>query len=91
MASLAINGGIPASVVQRIGNWKTRSMLDRCAHLSDTTMREAGGTVAQLVARGHKVVTKAKRPVPPRLAQVLDLIECRRQDSNLHSLAGRGF
>ena len=47
MASLAINGGIPASVVQRMGHWKTRSMLDRYAHLSDTTMREAAGTVAQ--------------------------------------------
>ena len=61
MASLAINGGIPASVVQRMGHWKTRSMLDRYAHLSDTTMREAAGTVAQLVARGHKVVTKGKK------------------------------
>ncbi len=57
MASLAINAGVPASVVQRMGNWKTRAMLDRYAHLADETLRDAAGTVAQLVTRGHNVVT----------------------------------
>lgn len=60
MASLAINAGVPASVVQRMGNWKTRAMLDRYAHLADETLREAAGTVARLVARGHTTVTSAK-------------------------------
>lgn len=59
MASLAINGGVPAEVVLRMGNWRTRSMLDRYAHLADETMREAAGKLASIVAGGggHTVVT----------------------------------
>ena len=35
MASLALNHGVSESTVQRMGNWKTRTMVARGAHLAD--------------------------------------------------------
>ena len=49
MASLALNEGIPESTVQRMGNWKTRTMVSRYAHLSDENFRSAAATVANLL------------------------------------------
>jgi integrase len=60
MASLALNHGVPESVVQRMGNWKTRRMLDRYAHLADETLRQGAATVVNLIdhrppaAPGHR-------------------------------------
>ena len=68
-ASLALNNGIPESVVQRMGNWKTAAMVKRYAHLSDESFREAAVRIADLVehrdSRGSK--SSAKKPsVGPR-------------------------
>ena len=49
MASLALNHGVPESVVQRMGNWKTRVMVERYAHLADETLRAGAATLAKLV------------------------------------------
>jgi len=50
MASLALNHGVPESVVQRMGNWKTRVMVDRYAHLADESLRAGAATLAKLVS-----------------------------------------
>jgi len=50
-ASLALNNGIPESVVQRMGNWRTASMVMRYAHLADESFREAAAKLANLVER----------------------------------------
>jgi integrase len=50
MASLALNYGVPEAVVQRMGNWKTRVMVDRYAHLADESLRAGAATLAKLVA-----------------------------------------
>src|SRR5262249_20915048 len=65
MASLALNAGVPEVVVQRMGNWKDRRMLARYAHLADETMREAAGTLSEIVAGkarrdGHAMVTSGR-------------------------------
>ena len=57
MASLALNSGTPAPVVQRMGNWKTATMVNRYAHLSDATMREAAGKLASLIGSRQRTVT----------------------------------
>lgn len=57
MASLALTAGIPENTVQRMGNWKTRTMVARYAHLADESLRAAAGKLASLVGDGHKVVT----------------------------------
>lgn len=49
MASLALYNGVPESTVQRMGNWKTRAMVARYAHLADEELRDAAATVARLV------------------------------------------
>lgn len=49
MASLALNHGVPESTVQRMGNWKSRVMVQRYAHLADEELRKAAATVAELV------------------------------------------
>jgi integrase len=48
-ASLALNNGIPESIVQRMGNWKTATMVMRYAHLADESFRQAAGKIADLV------------------------------------------
>ena len=60
MASLALNAGVPERTVMAMGNWKTRTMVDRYAHLADETLREAAAKVAAIVGRGHTVVTNEK-------------------------------
>ena len=50
MASLAINHGVPESTVQRMGNWKSRIMVQRYAHLADEELRKAAATLADLVS-----------------------------------------
>jgi len=50
MASLALNHGVPESTVQRMGNWKTRAMVQRYAHLADEELRSAAAKLADLVA-----------------------------------------
>lgn len=59
MASLALNAGIPEPVVQQMGNWKTRTMVARYAHLADQTMCDGAGKLAELVGRSHTTVTVA--------------------------------
>jgi len=49
MASLALNHGVPESTVQRMGNWKSRSMVQRYAHLADEELRKAAAKLADLV------------------------------------------
>ena len=62
-ASNAFLSGVPDSVIQRLGNWKTGSMLDRYRHHADEQLREAAGRVAACVAGGHNTVTAPrKRP-----------------------------
>jgi len=58
MASLALNHGVPESTVQRMGNWKTRAMVQRYAHLADEELRKAAAKLADLVD-----VRNTKRPV----------------------------
>jgi integrase len=63
MASLALNHGVPESVVQRMGNWKTRVMVDRYAHLADESLRAGAATLAKLVSsRTKKAVQRTKVP-----------------------------
>lgn len=57
MASLALNFGVPESTVQRMGNWKTRAMVARYAHLADEELRKAAAKLADLVD-----VRNAKKP-----------------------------
>ena len=52
MASIALNAGIPEAVVQQLGNWKTRTMVSRYAHLADKTMRSAAAKLADLIDEG---------------------------------------
>jgi hypothetical protein len=52
MASLALNYGVPEATVQRMGNWKTRTMVQRYAHLADERLREAAATVAKVIDLG---------------------------------------
>lgn len=52
MASLALNHGVPESTVQRMGNWKTRTMVQRYAHLADEGLRAAAATVATVIDLG---------------------------------------
>lgn len=54
MASLALNHGVPESTVQRMGNWKTRTMVARYAHLADDSLRDAAATVAGVIDLGEK-------------------------------------
>jgi integrase len=54
MASLALNYGVPEAVVQRMGNWKTRLMVDRYAHLADESLRAGAATLAELVGGSSK-------------------------------------
>jgi integrase len=61
MASLALNHGVPESVVQRMGNWKTRVMVDRYAHLADETLRAGAATLAKLVSSRKKQPAKTER------------------------------
>jgi len=49
MASLALNHGVPESTVQRMGNWKTRAMVQRYAHLADEELRNAAAKLAALI------------------------------------------
>lgn len=58
MASLAINHGVPESTVQRMGNWKSRVMVQRYAHLADEELRKAAAKLADLVG-----IRDAKKPV----------------------------
>jgi integrase len=67
MASLALNHGVPETVVQRMGNWKTRVMVDRYAHLADESLRAGAATLAKLVSsRAKKTVPKRKAPAYER-------------------------
>ena len=61
MASLALNHGISESTVQRMGNWKTRAMVSRYAHLADESLRSAAATLADLVDHRDKHGTKNKK------------------------------
>ena len=57
--TLAINNGVPREVVQRMGNWKSRVMVQRYAHLADEELRKAAATVADLVSvRSAEAVQK---------------------------------
>lgn len=63
MASLALNNGVPEHEVQRMGNWKTRTMVARYAHLADENLRAPAGKMASLVGRGHTLVTPSNPAV----------------------------
>lgn len=54
MASLALNHGVPESTVQRMGNWKSRTMVARYAHLADETLRKGAATVARVIFHPSK-------------------------------------
>jgi integrase len=60
MASLALNNGVPEAVVQRMGNWKTRVMVDRYAHLADESLRAGAATLAKLVSSRTKKAAQKK-------------------------------
>ena len=64
MASLALNHGVPEFTVQRMGNWKTRTMVARYAHLADEELRKAAARVADLVGgrKGGRKVSKSSGP-----------------------------
>jgi len=62
MASLALNHGVPESTVQRMGNWKSRVMVARYAHLADEELRKAAAKLAELVdVRSAKKVVKKEQ------------------------------
>jgi len=58
MARLALNHGRPESTVQRMGNWESRVMVQRYAHLADEELRKAAAKLADLVG-----IRDAKKPV----------------------------
>ena len=66
MASLALNHGVPESTVQRMGNWKTRTMVQRYAHLADESLREAAATVAKVIDLGasREDCDEVRRTIP---------------------------
>lgn len=47
--------------MQRMGNWKTRVMVDRYAHLADESLRAGAATVAKLVSSKAKKATQKKK------------------------------
>jgi integrase len=49
MASLALNAGVSESVVMRLGNWRSRSMVARYGHLADDTLRKAASKLDDLL------------------------------------------
>jgi len=50
-----------------MGNWKTRVMVDRYAHLADESLRAGAATVAKLVSsRAKKATQKKKAPAYER-------------------------
>lgn len=63
MASLAINAHIPESTVQRMGNWKTRTMVGRYAHYADESLREAAARLVDLVKHGAHGGSRRARQV----------------------------
>lgn len=63
-ASLALNNGIPESVVQRMGNWKTAAMVKRYAHLADESFREAATKIADLVEHRDRAGVETKTQAP---------------------------
>lgn len=49
MASLAINHGVPLATVQRMGNWKTQTMVARYAHFADETLRQGAAALSRVI------------------------------------------
>jgi hypothetical protein len=49
MASLAANNGVPLDVVQRMGNWRTASMMRRYAHLADERLQDGEARLAAVL------------------------------------------
>lgn len=64
MASLALNAGVPEVVVQRLGNWKTRKMVSRYAHLADETLRSGAAKLAELLDQKRSSPDDVKEPAP---------------------------
>lgn len=50
MASLAANSGVPLDVVQRMGNWKTGTMMKRYTHLADERLTAGEERLASVLA-----------------------------------------
>ena len=61
MASIAINEGIPEAVVQQLGNWKTRKMVSRYAHLANKTLRSAAARLADLITRVIRLMMRLRK------------------------------
>jgi integrase len=49
MAAQALNDGIPWSEIKAMGNWRTDTVAERYAHLSDERKRKAEAKVADLI------------------------------------------
>jgi hypothetical protein len=64
MPSLALNAGVPEVVVQRLGNWKTRKMVSRYAHLADETLRSGAAKLADLLDEDRSSPDDVKEPAP---------------------------
>ncbi len=64
MASLALNAGVSEVVVQRLGNWKTRRMVSRYAHLADETLRSGAAKLADLLGEDNSSSDDVKEPEP---------------------------
>ena len=77
MASLAINHGVPASTVQRMGNWKSRVMVQRYAHLADEELRKAAAKLANLVGirDAKKLVRNKEESRQDRLELIRGCVE----------------
>ena len=51
-ASLAANNGVPLDVLQRMGNWRTPSMMRRYAHLADERLQAGEERLAEVLHCG---------------------------------------
>jgi len=49
-ASLALNAGVSESVIMRLGNWRTRSMVQRYGHLADLTLRQGAAHLDSILS-----------------------------------------
>ena len=60
MATFAREAGMSVELIQRLGNWKDRRMVERYAMWKDATMERAAGQVASIVAAGLSAVRKSE-------------------------------
>jgi integrase len=59
MATNARLAGVPEEVIQRMGNWKDRRMVNRYAKVPSELMRDGATKLAVFMAHSHTTVTNA--------------------------------